>query len=357
MPGQGVGDVAGAAGRRAAVVFNPTKVDRSDLAKAVAGAERAAGFAPSLWLPTSPGDPGVGMAKQAVAEGCAVVLGVGGDGTVRAVAEGLRGSGVPLALCPKGTGNLLARNLELTLDNLPESVSTAFTGVARAVDLGVAEWRRVNGEREEHVFVVMAGMGLDAQIMSTTDEELKKKVGMLAYVKVGLEALRRNHRMRLQYRLDDDAPSHAKVHTVLVGNCGSVANNVLLMPDAAVDDGVLDVVAVEPQGRFGWVRVAWKVLVDNAILRGRKSRQGRDRELSYQQCRRIEVWLWEPEEIELDGDHFGEITSVSVRVEPKALQVMMPPGWKPPAAARRSPRPAAADTSRWDRVPEGESTR
>ena len=119
---------------------------------------------------------------------------------------------------------------------------------------------------------------------------------------------------------------------MLVGICGASGGTVLLMPDAPVDDGVLDVVAVEPQGRFGWVRVAWKVLVDNAIFRGRKRSQGGNRELSYQQCRRIEVWLREPEEIELDGDHFGEVTSVTVTVEPKGLQVMMPAGWEPSAA-------------------------
>ena len=106
------------------------------------------------------------------------------------------------------------------------------------------------------------------------------------------------------------------------------------MADAAVDDGVLDVLAMEPQGVFGWVRVAWGVVVDNGILRGRRRRRGGDRkaELRYQQCRRIEVWLREPESIQLDGDYFGKIVSVSVQVEPKALQVMMPPGWKPSAA-------------------------
>ena len=315
-------------------MFNPTKVDRAELARAVADAERSAGWGLSLWLETSVEDPGAGMARQAVAEGCDLVLAVGGDGTIRAVAEGLRGSGVPLGLCPRGTGNLLARNLRLQLGNLHGSVDAAFKGVARPVDLGVLDWVRPGGEHEERVFVVMAGMGLDAQIMSSTDEELKKRVGMLAYVKVGVEKLRRNHRMRLQFRVDDQPPQRARVHTVLVGNCGSVGGPVPLMADAAVDDGVLDVLAMEPEGVFGWVRIAWGVVVDNGILRGRRRRRGGDRkaELRYQQCRRIEVWLREPESIQLDGDYFGKIVSVSVQVEPKALQVMMPPGWKPSAA-------------------------
>lgn len=318
----------------AAVVFNPTKIDREELAKVVDPAARRAGWDESVWLETAEDDPGTGMAKEAIERGCDVVLAVGGDGTIRAVAEGLRGSDVPMGLCPQGTGNLLARNLELTLDNLEESVDAAFRGVARPVDLAVAELRRPDGAVDEAAFVVMAGVGLDAQIMSSTDEDLKKKVGMLAYVKAGLEALQNNRRMRLWYKLDDDAPQPARLHTVLVGNCGSIGPNVLLLPDAAVDDGVLDVVAVRPQGLLGWPRVAWKVLVDNWLLRrtkdeGVRKRRDKSRELNYQQCREIEIRFGKPEEMELDGDHFGEISSVKVSIEAGGLRVMMPHGWSP----------------------------
>ena len=316
----------------AAIVFNPTKVERSDLSRVVDPAAAEAGWSDSVWIETAEDDPGTGMAREAVERGCDVVLAVGGDGTIRAVAEGLRGTGVPLALCPQGTGNLLARNLELTLDNLEESVAAAFHGVDRPIDLGVARWVRPGGTEEERCFVVMAGLGLDAQIMSSTDEDLKKKVGILAYVKAGAEALRENRNMRLTYRLDDDPLHKARVHTVIVGNCGSLNNNILLLPDAAVDDGVLDVVAMQPQGRLGWVRVAWKVLVDNAILRRLQSRvvrenRDRDRLLNYQQCRSLELQLRRPDEIELDGDHFGEVYGVRIRVEPGNIVVKMPQGW------------------------------
>ena len=318
----------------AAIIFNPTKIDRSDLAEVVDPAAAEAGWSESVWLETAADDPGTGMAREAVGRGCDVVLAVGGDGTIRSVSEGLRGTGVPLALCPQGTGNLLARNLDLTLDNLHTSVDAAFHGVPRKVDLGVATWSRAGGQQEERVFVVMAGMGLDAQIMSSTDEELKKKIGMLAYVQAGFRALRDNSRMRLVFRLDDEKPHRARVHTVIIGNCGSIGGNVLLMPDAAVDDGLLDVVAVRPQGPFGWVSVAWKVVVDNALLRRTKSElvrktRDQDRQLSYQQCRRLELTFRDPQEIELDGDHFGEILAVRLKVEPGALTVMMPKDWEP----------------------------
>src|SRR3954468_14972540 len=94
---------------RAAVVYNPTKVDLGELRGAVALAESEAGWAKSLWLETTEDDPGTGQAREAVKQGVDVVIAAGGDGTVRAAAEGLHGSDVPLSLLPAGTGNLLAR--------------------------------------------------------------------------------------------------------------------------------------------------------------------------------------------------------------------------------------------------------
>src|SRR4051794_37820191 len=121
---------------RAAVIFNPTKVDLKKLKASIARAESEAGWAKSLWLETTEQDPGLGQARTAIEKGVDVVLAAGGDGTVREVAEGLRGSDVALALLPSGTGNVLARNMELTLTNLDELVHTAFGGQDRRIDLG-----------------------------------------------------------------------------------------------------------------------------------------------------------------------------------------------------------------------------
>lgn len=279
--------------RHLAVIYNPTKIGRPALEKVVDPARVAAGWGETLWYETAIDDPGVTTARAAVEAGVEVVLAVGGDGTIRGVAEGLRGSGVPIALAPQGTGNLLARNLNPTLDNLPKSVDAAFNGTPRPVDLGVARWSRAGGAQAERVFVVAAGAGLDAHIMSSTDEKLKKRVGMLAYVKAGVEAVFRDHRIRLEHRFDGGEFARARVHTVMIGNCGSLGGNVLLLPDAVVDDGLLDVVALRPRGIFGWLRVVWSVVVVNWVLRRTQSdfvRQNRDRsgELHYRQCQRCE---------------------------------------------------------------------
>lgn len=316
--------------QRAAVVYNPTKVDLQELRNAVARAESEAGYAKSLWIETSLDDPGVGQAKEAASKGVDVVIAAGGDGTVRAVAEGLHESGIPLALLPAGTGNLLARNMELTLSDIPDSVRTAFTGHDRHIDLGLIEVERPDGTREKHAFVVMAGIGLDAKMAANTNEDLKKKVGWLAYIDPIARAMRDNEQVRVRYRIDDLPERSMTVHTVMVGNCGSLPGNVLLLPEAAIDDGVFDIVALRPKGFVGWVQIWTKIFWENGVLRrstiGRRlAGLTRDvRALRYIKAARITARLDRPEDFELDGDAFGEAIAFRAQVEPGGLLVRIP---------------------------------
>lgn len=316
--------------RRAAVVVNPVKVDVEELRNAVATAESQAGWAKSLWLETTVDDPGVGQAREAAAQGVDVIIAAGGDGTVRAVAQGLRGTDVALALLPSGTGNLLARNLELSLNRLEDSLRTAFTGKDRPIDIGVAELRREDGTVDEHAFLVMAGMGLDAKMVANSDEQLKKRVGWLAYIDAIRKALRDTNRLRVRFRLDDGPLRAMSAHTVLVGNCGSLPGNILLLPEAAVDDGLFDIVSLRPESIGGWLQVWVKIVWENGVLRrstvGRKlmvfSREVRT--LRYLKGASFEVTLDRPEEFELDGDDFGHVVGFKTVVDPGALKVRIP---------------------------------
>jgi diacylglycerol kinase family enzyme len=130
------------------------------------------GWRDTLWLETSVEDPGRAMTRQAVAEQVDLVIGAGGDGTIRYVADGLACSGIPLGLVPAGTGNLLARNLDLPLEEV-DAIEVALSGQVRQIDLVKIT---VDDRAPEH-FAVMAGIGVDAMIMDETDEDLKDKVG------------------------------------------------------------------------------------------------------------------------------------------------------------------------------------
>jgi len=315
--------------RLAAVVYNPVKVDVERLRRAVARSERV-GWRTTLWLETSEADPGTGQARAAVEAGAEVVLAAGGDGTVRAVAEGLRGSPAALAPIPVGTGNLLARNLELSLARLEDGVLSAFTGVDREIDLAVVEIERPDGSRDEHAFAVMAGVGLDAQMVANTNPELKRRVGWLAYVDGIARSLRDEHKIRVRWRIDGAEPRANSVHTLLIGNCGVLPGNVVLLPEARIDDGVLDVVALRPEGFAGWLRIWTEITWENGVRRlgtaGRKLAGPRRpvRALRYLRGREFEVGLERPEPVELDGDAFGEAIGFHVRVDPGSLRVRTP---------------------------------
>jgi diacylglycerol kinase family enzyme len=314
----------------AAVVFNPVKVDVAKLRAFVAQAAIDAGWAESRWYETSVEDPGTGLAKRAIADGASVVMAAGGDGTIRSVAQGLSTSEVPIALLPSGTGNLLARNLKLSLNRLEDSVRTAFTGVDRRIDLGVVDLQRADGSRDSHSFLVMAGLGIDAAMIANTDPKLKAQVGWIAYVGGIAQALKGENSVRLRFQLDDHQARSVRVHSVLIGNCGLLTGNILLLPEAAIDDGVFDIVALRPDGLLGWIQIAWKVLWENGVLRrsevGRKilSYTKEVRTLRYLKGKEIVLRVEEPQQFQLDGDSMGEVVAVRARIRPEGLAVRIP---------------------------------
>lgn len=314
--------------RVAAVVYNPIKVDLPAIKAVVAEEESAAGWGTTLWFETSEEDPGQGATEAALAEGAEMIIVAGGDGTVRAVAEAVHEHGVTLALLPSGTGNLLARNLKLTLDDLEHSIHSAFTGDDRAIDLGMIEIRRADSSVDRHAYLVMAGLGLDAQMLANTDEELKAKVGWLAYVKAIAIALKDDNQLRIRYKLDGGRSKSMRAHTVIVGNCGTLQANVLLMPDAAVDDGKLDIVLLRPEGFVNWVQVFTKIVWENGVLSrtrlGRKLRTDEVKALNYLKGSRFTLTVEKPELIELDGDEFGEAVAFRTWVEAGGLTVKVP---------------------------------
>ena len=314
----------------AAVIYNPVKVNLKTLKATVKSAESEAGWSKTLWFETSVLDPGGDVAKQAIAKGANVVLAAGGDGTIRAVAESLRGTDVPLALLPSGTGNLLARNMSLVLDNLAVSVDTAFTGRARPIDVGVVEAERADGTRSTHVFLVMAGLGLDAQMAANTNALLKARVGWIAYIDAIARGVRDNNKVKVRYSLDGGPVASASVNTVIVGNCGLLPGNIQLLPDAVIDDGVFDIVALRPGGFVGWVQIYVKLVWENGVLRrstvGRRIiRMSREvRALRYLRGSDLTLRLEHPEEFELDGDPFGEAIALKAHVDHLGLNVMVP---------------------------------
>lgn len=289
---------------RAAVVVNPTKLDDDEsFKKAVSLAMYEHGWQEPLWLATTAADPGIGQAKQAVAVGVDLVLACGGDGTVTSCAEGVAGSGTPLAIIPIGTGNLLARNVGLPVD-LHEALVVALTGSDQPLDAGTVNTRP---------FVVMAGLGLDARMLADTSEPLKRRLGWTAYA-ISVVRHLGDRPMRVTLIADDRPPVRARASAVVVGNVGWLRGGLPLLPDARPDDGLLDAVVITAGGWAAWALLAADILM----------RRDRTQRVTRVQFRRLQILLEHEQRWELDGEVMGATRQLVVAAQPGRLLLRLP---------------------------------
>lgn len=330
---------------RVAVIYHSKRISRDRLAPAVEAAMNAAielsnsdsnslsnqisNWDAPLWFATSENETGGPQAVRAIAQGATHILVAGGDGTIRSVAESLvatQATGFTLGIVPIGTGNVLARNLKIDLNNLQRSVHRAINGREFAIDVGRARLEFANGDIDERFFTGMAGVGLDAKIMMATDLELKRKIGWIAYIDGGLKTLPVRFE-RLSVSVDGREPRRLKLHSLIVGNAGWLPGNITLMPDARLDDGQLDVAAVGPRRFWNWIdfwsRVTWQNNVVRPLSLGRRwmDLTANLKTIENLNGAHINVVSERPIDIQLDGDPLGKITSVDFDVIARALVV------------------------------------
>lgn len=256
------------------------------------------------WLETTEADPGTGQARRAAQQGADLVLACGGDGTVRACAQGLIGTKTSLGIIPAGTGNLLARNLGIPGD-VPGALAAAVSGLDKRIDVGF-----VDGE----AFLVMAGAGLDASIMEHTSAASKDALGSLAYVATATRELTRVEPTRVTIDIDDRPSYTGLATTVLVGNCGKLQMGIDLMPDARLDDGTLDVLILTANGMGEWLQTAATAVQGNSKPGLVERRSGR----------RVVARFASPLPYELDGDEREARRDLTIEIKPAALVVRVP---------------------------------
>ncbi len=302
--------MTGSGRRRSAVVLNPSKLaDVEEFKALVRLVADQHGWTEPLWFETTVDDTGYGQTQAALEAGVDLVVAAGGDGTVRAVCEEAARTGVAVAIVPQGTGNLLARNLGVPL-NARDALEVAFGGQDKAIDLA----RFTTDAGVDTSFLVMAGLGMDAMIMTGVNDELKKKVGWVAYVVSGIKALRFPG-TKVTITVDDGEPRTFRARTVVIGNVGFLQAGLPLLPDAQVDDGELDVVVIAPKRFFGWVHIAWRV-----VTRRKRTNDRLDRFRG----RRVHVLAHGPTPMQLDGDPVEDGTEITAEVRPGVLLVRVP---------------------------------
>ena len=316
------------------IVWNPSKTSRYELENALEKAfERVLTGTAEVrvsWHETGEDDPGLGAARGAVEAGADVVLAAGGDGTVRAVAEHLAESGAraELGIIPLGTGNLLARNLGVPLKDLTAAFERALTGEAIPLDIG---WARlaVDGETDgkRYAFAVMAGFGIDAHMITETDDDLKDRAGWLAYVESLGRALSASEVIDIRLSGQNLEPSDEQAHTLLIGNSGSLQGGMTLLPDADPSDGELDLLVLSADSIPGWADTMRNLVWDNGLRRllspssSDEDQAKSSDSATHRRITELTVELDEPRVFEVDGDALGETNRVEISVQPGAVRV------------------------------------
>ncbi len=262
-----------------------------------------AGVSDPLWYEVPKSKYARKCVQQVLADGADLLFVWGGDGMVQQCIDAV-GDDAAIAILPAGTGNLLARNLNIPQD-IERAVEIGLHGGRRVLDIG-----RVNGER----FAVMAGTGLDALMIRDADRDLKDRFGRAAYIWTGAKHLKiRPFRARI--RVDGVTWFDGKTGCVLIGNVGKLFGGITAFESASPEDGKLDLGVVTAQGLTQWTRALVRTAVGNAE---------RSPFVRTTQARKIRVKLDRAVPYELDGGDKPATDRLKIRVEPAAVTVCVP---------------------------------
>lgn len=319
----------------ACVVVNPSKRGATPRLRAALDAElRGAGWGRVAWATTTPEQHGARQAARAVEAGAGLVIAVGGDGTVRAVADGLAAAdgargGVELGIVPLGTANLAARGLGIPLRRWSalRLAAGAEGHWAAPIDL-----LRVSTDALEAAgappepCLVVTGIGFDARLVAATRAGLKRRAGWGAYAIAAARSLGAP-RLPMSISVDGGAREGSRERTrarcLLIANSGRLPAGIRLLPGARMDDGALDVAVIDARrGLAGWASLARQVLPPAPA---RYSAPGRAlAEVRLSRGREVVVGLDGPAPLEIDGELLAPARRVCARVEPSAVVVRVP---------------------------------
>jgi YegS/Rv2252/BmrU family lipid kinase len=289
---------------RALLLVNPKSRRGGALAEALPGLLAGHGLQVEVVAPES--GEAVAGALRAQAPGAARVVVAGGDGTLNHAAPALRALGLPVGLVPLGTANDLARNLGIPAD-VQAAAAVAAGHRLRAVDLGT-----VNGRPYFNV----ASIGLGSHVTRALDARTKGLTGKLGYLVALTRATRRIHPFRVMLRVDGGPPRTFRAIHLAVGNGRFYGGGASVAADARIDDGRLDLYALEPRRLVGLLlRAPLVFLGRHRALGGVVAVRGTD----------IEVRTRRPRAVSADGELL-EHTPAHFAVEPGALRFYVPAG-------------------------------
>ena len=291
------------------VIFNPAA--RGDKARRLRKRLDEIAAAVALRPTLAPGDARR-LGAEAVRAGFTTVVAAGGDGTLNEVLNGIADADgfahTRLGVLPLGTVNVFAKEL-----NLPHDFAGAWATILRGKEILIdAPWAEhvVNGRTERRYFAQLAGAGLDSRAVELVNWKLKKRLGFIAYVIAGVQALAEKQPVM------ELSNGHETVRgeLVLIGNGKFYGGRFPIFPRADLTDGVLEAVVYPRVNLMAVARSGWGMLTGN-FHTGGKTIQLRGAELTLN-CER-------PIFFQLDGENVAPLP-VKFGVAGKLLRVIGP---------------------------------
>ena len=245
---------------------------------------------------------GIAQALGAIEAGELPVV-MSGDGLIGAVGGAMAGSETPLGLIPGGRGNDLCRVLGVPED--PEgAVETLLAGATRRIDVG-----EVNGRR----FLGIVSVGFDSEANRVANETSFMR-GNLVYAYAALRTLLAWKPARFTVRVDDERYRFTG-YSVSVANSRAFGGGMFIAPDAELEDGLFDIVAVGEVGKLRFVGNLPKVF---------KGTHVEEDQVRVFRAGHLELSASKPFPVYADGEHLTDLPA-SLRVLPSALSVIAPP--------------------------------
>ena len=295
--------------RRAILISNP-KTGRYGSRRLrpiedIASQLRTLGVDVDLKLTNAPGEA-TDIASRAASNGNVDVIVAGGDGTINEAIQGLAGTHARLAIIPRGTANVLARELNLPLDD-EQATAIVARGNARRIHLGLATEET---SRKSRLFVLMAGVGLDASVVQRTHPRLKKRIGKGAFWISGLSHLA--DWKPSPFTLEIDGREYAGTFAA-IGKAARYGGDLLITPGARLEKPEFEVCIIETMSRVSYLR-----LLSYAVRAGMPRNQPGVR---FVNATRVRATGDAP--VQVDGELLGQLP-MRFEIAPESLEVIVP---------------------------------
>ena len=249
--------------------------------------------------------------RTAITQGCKLLIGMGGDGTLQEVANAAFGQDVVLGILPLGGGNDFATAIGLPKNPI-DAARALLQGEIRPVDI----LRARNADGRERLYLGGGGFGLDSEAMKYANGAFRKWPGRLRYIAAAVRAFLHSNPVKMHATFPgSDLPDiHMSVLLAAAMNISTYGAGLCLAPEAVVDDGWLDIVFLQDLSALEVLRLLPRLLATGELRTARISRV---------QAKSVRFTAQGPYLFQAEGELLGPLP-VEIELQPKALRLLVP---------------------------------